>query len=313
MHAQEQPPMTFVGRLREPRRLAAIIILALTGGIILAVLYARGELAGADALAYWAAVRGWLAGANPFEPPPPFMPYAYAPWTLYLFLPWAMLPWSVAWFVWRMLSVALFAWSVAWAYQRRPLATAITVALLGAPLAANLDTGNVGLLLVLGVFAAQFTGPRVGGLLWALAAALKWLPALLIVFLPPRARLWGIGFGALAAILALATWPLTLQQIEIALNYPRPLRLDYLLLLWAAVPWLWRRQWPLRFSFERMPRSRAQLRLSTRRFFGYAPGQSLGTFGVATWTREELHERESARPGSAGTSMPVGAESPPRD
>jgi len=257
-------------RLRDPRRLAAIAILALTGGIIGAVLYLRGELAGVDALAYWSAVHTWLAGGNPYAPTPPIMPYAYAPWTLYLFLPWALLPWDIAWFAWRAASIVLFAVSVAWAYERRPLATAVTVALLGAPLAANLDTGNVGVFLVLGVFAAQFTGPRMGGLLWALAAALKWLPALLIVFLPPRARLWGIGFATIFAIFAFATWPLTLQHIDVALNYPRPLRLDYLLLLWAAVPWIWRRSW--RFSWPattRLPRSASDVQRELRAFFGY--------------------------------------------
>ncbi|HUG47862.1 MAG TPA: glycosyltransferase 87 family protein [Candidatus Limnocylindria bacterium] len=260
-----------LGRLRDPRRLAAALLLGLTGGIILAFLYARGELAGADAVAYWAAVRTWLDGGNYYAPAEPFMPYAYAPWTLYFFAPWALLPWSVAWFIWRAASVALFAWSVAWAYERRPLATALLVAALGAPLAANLDTGNVGLLLVVGIFAAQFAGPRLGGGLWAVAAAMKWLPGLLIFFLPPRARLWGVALLAVAAVLTLATWPLTLQQIEVALFYPRPPRIDYLLLAWGAVPWLWTRDWraSLPDVRRRLPRSGSEVRREVRAFFGY--------------------------------------------
>jgi hypothetical protein len=91
------------------------------------------------------------------------------------------------------------------------------------------------------VWAAQFTGPRLGGGLWALATVLKWFPAPLWLILPPRARLWGLIWVALAGILALATWPLTLVQIETAVSFPRPFRLDYLLLLWAAVPWVWAR------------------------------------------------------------------------
>ena len=60
---------------------------------------ARGDRAGADAQAYWAAVRIWLEGGNPYHPTGPFLPYVYAPWMLPLFTPWALLPWDVAWFV----------------------------------------------------------------------------------------------------------------------------------------------------------------------------------------------------------------------
>lgn len=230
--------------LREPRRLAAILLLGLSGGIALAFLAARGPLAGADALAYWASIRFWLGGEDPYVPPPPFMPFPYAPWVLYLFLPWALLPWDMAWLVWRAVNVVGFAWSVAWAYERRPLATAVLVALLGVPLVANLDTGNINVFIVLGVWAAHFLGSRAAGLAWALGAAMKWLPAVLIVFIAPRARLWGMAWLAVFAILTVATWPQTLQQIDVVLNFPRPVRLDYLILIWAAVPWLWSQPWP---------------------------------------------------------------------
>jgi hypothetical protein len=89
------------------------------------------------------------------------------------------------------------------------------------------------------VWAAQFTGPRLGGGLWALATVLKWFPAPLWLILPPRARLWGLIWIGVAGILALATWPETWAQIQTAIAFPRPFRLDYLLLLWAAVPWIW--------------------------------------------------------------------------
>jgi hypothetical protein len=39
-----------IGRLGDPRRLAGVLLLGLTGGIMLAFLYARGELAGAEPL-----------------------------------------------------------------------------------------------------------------------------------------------------------------------------------------------------------------------------------------------------------------------
>jgi len=227
--------------LRDRRRLLAILLTSLAGTMIVVFVVARGELAGADARAYWGGVRVWLAGGDPMLPPQPYLPYVYAPWTVPLFLPWALLPWDVAWIVWRGINVLLLVWSASWAYQRHPLATAILLCILAGPIAATLDTGNLTLLCALGVWAAQFTGPRLGGGLWALATVLKWFPAPLWLILPPRARLWGLIWMAVAGILALATWPLTLVQIETAVSFPRPFRLDYLLLLWAAVPWVWAR------------------------------------------------------------------------
>jgi hypothetical protein len=256
-------------RLRDRRRLAAILLLGLTGGIILALLFARGELGGVDARAYWVTVRLWLGGEGLHDPASPSLPYVYTPWTLYYFLPWGLLPWSIAWFFWRGLSIALFAWTVGWAYQRRPLATAVAVAILGAPLAANLDTGNVNVLIVVGIWAAQFTGPRLGGALWATGVGMKVVPVLLFPLLPARARLWGVAFLGVAGILTLATWPQTLRQIELALSFPRPPRLDYLIFAWAAVPWLWRRPWPPSVRLPALPRSTSELGRGLRSFFGY--------------------------------------------
>lgn len=227
--------------LRDRRRMAAILLTSLAGTMIVVFVIARGELAGADARAYWGGVRVWLAGGDPMLPPQPYLPYVYAPWSVPLFLPWALLPWDVAWIVWRGVNVLLLVWSAGWAYQRHPFATAILLCILAAPIAATLDTGNLTLLCALGVWAAQFTGPRVGGLLWALATVLKWFPAPLWLILPTGARRWGLVWIAVAGVLALATWSQTLVQVETAVTFPRPFRLDYLLLLWAAVPWIWAR------------------------------------------------------------------------
>jgi hypothetical protein len=241
------------GRLRlEPRRVLAIALLALTGGIVLAFLWARGELAGSDAYAYWTAVQRWLSGQDIYHVTPGLdlppsegaLPFAYAPWSLYLFLPAGLLPWDIVWFAWRALNIVLFAWSVAWAYERRPLGTAVFVALLGPALAANLDTGNINVLIVLGVWLAWFAGPRVGGTAWAIGAALKFVPFLLLAFVPRRAWPFGLAVFAVLMVLTLASWPQVVRQLEIVLNYPRPLRIDYMLLAWAAVPWLWARSWP---------------------------------------------------------------------
>lgn len=235
-------------RIRDPRRLAAIAILIVVLAFTAAGIIARGESAGSDARAYWAAVRIWIEGGDPYHPTGPFLPYVYAPWMLPLFLPWALLPWEVAWFAWRGGTILLLLWSVRWAYAHRPLPTAILIGLLIVPFAANLDTGNITVLLALMVFAAQFTGPRLGGLLWGLATWMKWIPAPLWLVLPPQTRAWGLGFLVVSAALSLATLPLTIIQLQVLFGFgERPVRVDYLVMVWAAVPWWWRRRDPFGF------------------------------------------------------------------
>lgn len=235
-----------VSRLRDRRRRIAVLVLAVVFGLGVAGLVARGEAAGADARAYWAAVRIWLAGGDPYHPTGPFLPYVYPPWMLPFFAPWALLPWDVAWFVWRVGSFLLLFWTIHWAYRRKPLETAVVVALLAFPLAANLDTGNVNLHLALLLWAAQFTGPPLAGALWAIATWMKWVPAPFLVLLAPQARAWGVVWLLVAAALSLLTLPLTIIQLQAVFGFgPRPIRLDYLVLLWAAVPWLWRHPNPL--------------------------------------------------------------------
>ena len=213
---------------------------------------ARGDSAGSDARAYWAAVRIWLNGGDPYHPTGPFLPYVYAPWMLPLFTPWALLPWDVAWVVWRGSAIILLLWCLDWAYRRRPLATAVLFALLGLPIAANLDTGNITLYLAFFLWGAQFAGPRLAGLLWGLATWMKWVPAPFWLILAPRARSWGLIWLGRGRGLSLATLPLTIVQLQALFGFgARPIRLDYLVLLWALVPWWWRhpdRLWFLRPS-----------------------------------------------------------------
>jgi hypothetical protein len=253
---------TELERLRDPRRIAAIVILVVVFGVIGAGLLARGEEAGADARAYWGAVRIWLNGGDPYHPSGPFLPYVYAPWMLPLFAPWALLPWDVAWFVWR--GGILIAWlaTIHWAYERRPLATAVAVLVLSFPIAANLDTGNVTLILALGLWVAQFSGARLAGAIWAIATWMKWVPAPFWLLLAPRARTWGLLWLAVAGALSLLTLPLTIIQLQALFGFgPRPPRLDYLVLLWATVPWLWHHPAALaRFDPRTWPATRATLR-----------------------------------------------------
>ncbi len=235
-----------VSRLRDPRRMSAIVILILVGGVFAAGLIARGEAAGADARAYWAAVRIWLNGGEPYHPTGPFLPYVYAPWMLPLFAPWALLPWDVAWFVWRGGTVLLLVWTIHWAYSRRPLETALVLLVLSFPIAANLDTGNITILLTLMLWGAQFAGPRLAGFLWAIATWMKWAPAPFLLVLAPRARLWGLIWLAVSGALSTVMLPLTIVQLQVLFGFgPRPIRLDYLVLLWALVPWWWRHPRPL--------------------------------------------------------------------
>jgi hypothetical protein len=227
-------------RLRDPRRLALAILLGVLAGVVLAGLIARGEAAGADARAYWAAGRLWLGGGDPYHPTGPFMPYVYTPWMLPLFVPWSLLPWDVAWFVWRGATAAGLLWSAHWAYKRRPMTTAVLLIALGFPIAANLDTGNINLPLALLIFGAQFAGPVLAGLLWMVATTLKWLPALFWPILTPRGRLWGIIWVVLAVVLTAITLPATLVQLNVLFGFPRPARVDYFVFVWALVPWAWR-------------------------------------------------------------------------
>ncbi len=228
-------------RLRDHHRVIAIILLSLTFSLLAAGMIGRGEAAGADARAYWAGVRFWLNGGDPYQPIGPFLPYVYAPWMLPLFAPWALLPWDVAWVVWRGGTILLLLWTVHWAYHRRPLMTAVIVALLAFPAGANLDTGNINLQLTLMLWAAQFTGPRLGGLLWALATWMKWVPAVTWFVLSGRARLLGLVWLCLAILLSIALLPLTIQQFQALFGFgARPIRLDYLVYLWAFIPWLYR-------------------------------------------------------------------------
>ena len=232
-------------RLHDRRRIVAMTLLILTFGCLAAGIVARGEPAGADARAYWAAVRIWLGGGDPYRPTGPFLPYVYAPWMLPLFAPWALMPWDVAWYVWRGGTILGLLWTIHWAYSRRPLQTAVLVALLGFPFGANLDTGNINLPLTLLLWGAQFSGPRVAGVLWAIASWMKWVPVVFLAVLSPRARLWGLLFLAVSVALSLATLPGTIAQLEALVSFGRrPIRLDYIVFLWALVPVLWRQPEP---------------------------------------------------------------------
>lgn len=291
-------------------------LLIITFGCIAAGIIARGEPAGADARAYWAAVRIWLGGGDPYRSNGPFLPYVYAPWMLPAFAPWALLPWDVAWYVWRGGTILALLWTIHWAYRQRPLATAVLVALLGFPFGANLDTGNINLPLTLLLWAAVFGRPILAGLIWAVATWMKWVPVVFVLVLRPRARLWGLVFLGLSVLLSLATLPQTIAQLEALIGFGRrPIRLDYIVFLWAVVPVLWRRADPfawLRRSWwrARFAALRGERRSRTRRargWLGLPHGSPLdrrdpaaATSSAATALEDDQTETTAASPGSSG-------------
>jgi hypothetical protein len=91
------------------------------------------------------------------------------------------------------------------------------------------------------LWAAQFTGPRLGGMLWALATWMKWVPVVFWVILEARTRRFGLIWLCVAILLSIALLPMTIQQLQALFGFgARPIRLDYLVFLWALIPWLYR-------------------------------------------------------------------------
>src|SRR6187397_1828973 len=116
--------------------------------------------------------------------------------------------------------------------------TAALIVVLAPSIAANLDTGNINVLIALATWVGFWAVPVIGGLVWALGTVMKFVPVVLMPFIRREAWLPGICVLGVLAILTLATWPDTVRQLEIVLNYPRPIRIDYMLLAWGVVPWL---------------------------------------------------------------------------
>ncbi len=214
---------------------------------IVASFVVRGDAAGADFEAYWTATRVWLASGDPYALPEGVLPWVYAPWGLPLFLPWAALPWDPAFTIWRLAILVGLLATMRWAARRRPLSTAVLVVVLAIPIGINLDTGNVTLPLALLVFGSRFTPAWVAGLTWGIATGLKWATLPVGIVLGPTARRWGLVAIGAGIVASLAMWPMTVDQLRTIAALERPFPWDYLVLAWAAVPWLWtdprRRRW----------------------------------------------------------------------
>jgi hypothetical protein len=235
-----------------------------------------------------------------------------------LFIPWALLPWDVAWFVWRGATILLLLWSIRWAYTLRPLPTAILVTILAFPMAANLDTGNINLLLALMIFGAHFTGGRTGGFLWGIATWMKWVPAPLWFVLPARARGWGLVFLAISAVLSLALLPLTILQLQALFGFgERPFRADYLVFIWSAVPWWWQLRDPFAFLRPSAWVEAASFQAARVARWAGAFRRSPGPVARSTWRQGHAAARRfvgldahGARTTRAPVIAPVAAEAP---
>ena len=176
------------------------------------------------------------------------------------------------------------------------------MAVLAFPFGANLDTGNINLQLTLMLWAAQFTGPRLGGLLWALATWMKWVPVVFLPILPGRAKLWGLVWLSVSIGLSVLTLPLTIIQFQALFGFrARPVRLDYVVYLWATVPWLYRRPDP--FDFLRPVTWRGWLATARLRFAG--PSRSPPPGGASRPPRPLSSRRRSSTGRSRSAPIPI--------
>ena len=148
----------------------------------------------------------------------------------------------------RVGTILLLLWTIHWAYRRRPLTTAVIFALLGFPFGANLDTGNINLPADADAVGRPVHRPTSG----RAAVGARDLDEMgardLTGSSSPRARAVGLGWLGVSIALSVITLPLTIIQLQALFGFgARPLRLDYLVYLWAFVPWLYRRPDPFDF------------------------------------------------------------------
>jgi hypothetical protein len=81
---------------------------------------------------------------------------------------------------------------------------------------------------------------------------MKWVPAVVWLFLPARTRGWGLIFLAISGVLSLVMLPLTIVQLQVLFGFgQRPFRFDYLVFVWSIVPWWWSLRHPFAFLSPR--------------------------------------------------------------
>src|SRR5438067_2060354 len=215
---------------------AGVVVAVLALGA--AVVVASALPAGYDFRAYWLAGQHLLNGSPLYPGPDTILglpdEFRYLPIVAILFVPFALLPYSVALAIWIVLQVATAA-AVGVALIRRlpplwrPWATAGYVFFLGLVLEVTL--GNVNLLsLGLALAAWRFRDRALpAGLLLAAAVGLKFLPLTLLLFYVASGRWRPVLTGGLIGIAALAAGALAMpdRTAEYVRFAPRLLEQDW--------------------------------------------------------------------------------------
>src|SRR5438132_567084 len=215
---------------------AGVVVTVLALGA--AVVVASALPAGYDFRAYWLAGQHLLNGAPLYPGPDTILglpdEFRYLPIVALLFIPFAVLPYSIALAIWTALQVATAA-AVGIALIRqlpplwRPWAAAGYVFFLGLVLEVTL--GNVNLLsLGLALAAWRFRDRALpGGLLLAAAVGLKFLPLTLLLFYVASGRWRPVVTGGLIGTAALAVGALLMpdRTAEYVRFAPRLLEQDW--------------------------------------------------------------------------------------
>ena len=215
---------------------AGVVVAVLALGA--AVVVASALPAGYDFRAYWLAGQHLLNGSPLYPGPDTILglpdEFRYLPIVAILFVPFALLPYSVALAIWIVLQVATAAAVGVGLIRRlpplwRPWATAGYVFFLGLVLEVTL--GNVNLLsLGLALAAWRFRDRALpAGLLLAAAVGLKFLPLTLLLFYVASGRWRPVLTGGLIGIAALAAGALAMpdRTAEYVRFAPRLLEQDW--------------------------------------------------------------------------------------
>ena len=221
-----------------PRLVWAAGVVVAVLALLAALLVATALPAGYDFRAYWLAGRHILSGAPLYPGPETILglpdEYRYLPAVALLFVPFALMPFEVALWIWTAIQV-VFAVAVGVALIRplpwswRPWAAAGYVFFLGLVLEVTL--GNVNLIsLGLALAAWRFRERAfVAGPLLAAAVGLKFLPLTLLLFYIASGRWRPVAAGAAIGMVTLALSALALpdRTAEYVRFAPRLLEQDW--------------------------------------------------------------------------------------
>ncbi len=185
--------------------LVAAVIVLVSGRWVQELVSGRQQ----DFIVYITASRDWLAGRSVYQDRSA-LPYTYPPLTAILFLPFALMPDSLAMTVWVGGNLALGMWIVRRLFPRQPF-WFMALVMLSAPIGRSLYLGQINLVLFALLLLDLIWTRRASGAFVGFAAAIKVTPAFMALTYLLR-RDWrssGIAIGAAAAwtLIAAATRP----------------------------------------------------------------------------------------------------------